>query len=376
MFLAYVANQAGRAALKKAGQWKASSKAEELQKAAAAKSPAQRQYDYDVARRSVLGELAQRPPTCTQQCMASAKAASRERRLELTGRALSACPERTEEATRLRRDMDEVENMRCAQHVYLANDPNAPEDLRNNPPPGFRKATDAELAEMGLKPKMLEPDDSKFRAAVYMKDEAVWGPNPNPPSVLAFRGSTPALEDWQNNFAQGMNFESPYYKSSVEIGNALASNNAKTHIVGHSLGGGLASAAQGGSGLTASTYNAAGLHSATVARYSQDARHMAADPNKINAIRVKGEVLTDTQESGFSGLLAPNAVGRKRDLAPATTPEQFEQLKQQGKLLPKDDYVTHLHGMNEVIAATEQQKQSDEAALQNCLKQGRAGPSR
>jgi hypothetical protein len=162
----------------------------------------------------------------------------------------------------------------------------------------------------------------------------------------------------------------------VEVGNALARRGASTRIVGHSLGGGLASAAQGGSGLTASTYNAAGLHNATVARYSQDARHMAAEADKINAIRVKDEVLTDTQESGFSGLLAPNAVGRKRDLAPATTPEQFEELKQQGKLLPKDDYATHLHGMNEVIAATEQQKRSDEAALQDCLKQGRAGPSR
>jgi hypothetical protein len=69
-----------------------------------------------------------------------------------------------------------------------------------------------------------------------------------------------------------------YYHNAVQIGNTLAMNNCSAHIVGHSLGGGLASAAQGGSGLTASTYNAAGLHPETVARYSEDAQHMAAEP--------------------------------------------------------------------------------------------------
>jgi hypothetical protein len=174
--------------------------------------------------------------------------------------------------------MDEVENMRCAKHVYLANDPNAPEDLRSNPPPGFTSATPKQLKAMGLDEEMLNPDGSNFKAAVYVKDPAVWGANPKPEAVVAFRGSTPAEEDWQNNFAQDANKESKYYHNAVQIGNTLAMNNCSAHIVGHSLGGGLASAAQGGSGLTASTYNAAGLHPETVAPYSEDAQHMAAEP--------------------------------------------------------------------------------------------------
>src|SRR5690242_10938473 len=49
------------------------------------------------------------------------------------------------------------------------------------------------------------------------------------------------------------------------------------------------SAAQGGSGLSASTYNAAGLHPNTVQRYSQDPLHRSAEPEKITAIRLDGE---------------------------------------------------------------------------------------
>jgi hypothetical protein len=261
--------------------------------------------------------------------------------------------------------------MRCARHVYLANDPVAPEELRNNPPPGFKKATPEQLAEMGLTEKMLMPENSQFRAGVYMKDPDVWGENPKPPAVLAFRGSTPALEDWENNFAQDANQPAPYYANAVQIGNGLAQAGADVHIVGHSLGGGLASAAQGASGLTASTYNAAGLHPATVARYSQDQVLQAAQNDKITAIRVDGEVLTKTQESliGSKGLslLANDAAGEKRDLVPSHSKDSFKNLKKDGKIDADDDYPTYLHGMDEVIDAMEMRKASDKAALETCL---------
>lgn len=45
------------------------------------------------------------------------------------------------------------------------------------------------------------------------------------------------------------------------------------------------------------TYNAAGLHPNTVARYSEDRNHMQAEAAKIAAFRIDGEVLTKTQES-------------------------------------------------------------------------------
>lgn len=350
--------------------WLAEKQSRKLQEGTARKTDAMRQQDYDVARQSMLGEFSSEPYSNCQACMANAKAARRKERLDLTKRALATCPEHEAEASRLRQDMDEVENMRCAKHVYLANDPNAPAELRDNPPPGFRKATEDDLAKMGLDDEMLAPPGSNFRAAVYMKDPAVWGENPKPAAVVAFRGSTPAKNDWDNNFAQDANREAPYYSNAVQIGNKLAKNNADAHIVGHSLGGGLASAAQGGSGLTASTYNSAGLHPNTVARYSQDTQHMAAEANKITAIRVEGEVLTKTQESGLTGMLANQAVGTKRDLAPSHDEAYLEGLKKAGKADAQDDYATYLHGMDEVIDSTEKQKREDEAGLKDCIARG------
>ncbi|MFH8654661.1 hypothetical protein ACH37Y_18325 [Sphingomonas paucimobilis] len=59
-----------------------------------------------------------------------------------------------------------------------------------------------------------------------------------------------------------------------------------TRFVGHSLGGGMASAAARASGLPATTFNAAGLRSDTVARPL---------PSEIDGVYVKGEALRASQ---------------------------------------------------------------------------------
>ncbi|BCG46414.1 hypothetical protein GEOBRER4_n1210 [Citrifermentans bremense] len=348
----------------------------DLQKAEQGKTAAMRQHEYMVARESILGDLSSMPVSTTQECITNAKAARRKERLDLVSRELVACPKHATEAARLRKDMDEVEYMRCAKHVYLANDPKAPAELRANPPPGFLRPTPEQLKEMGLHDKILAPPDSNFRAAIYLKDPTVWGSNAAPKAVLALRGSTPQEEDWNNNFSQDANHKSLYYQKAVQMGNLLAAMKVSIHIVGHSLGGGLASAVQGGSGLSASTYNAAGLHPATVARYSKDSEHTAAEAEKITAVRVKDEVLTKTQENfvesrGLS-LLANEAVGTKRDLAPFHDEAAYRSLKTEGKILGSESYDSYLHGMDEVIAATEKGKTSDEATLKNCSDNRRA----
>lgn len=352
--------------------WLASYKAKGLQEAAARKTPAIRKHDYDESRKSILGEFAAEPVAPTLECMTSLKAQRRKERLNLVSKAVVSCPEHAQAAARLREDMDEVENMRCAKHVYMADPRDSaavpPKAGVPEPPPGFKAATPEQLQGMGLDMDMLSNDESNFRAAVYMKDPAVWGPNPKPAYVLAFRGSTPETEDWENNFAQNSGKEAPYYRKAVQIGNTLKKNKADVHIVGHSLGGGLASAAQGGSGLTASTYNAAGLNPETVAKYSKDKTRQSAEESKIKAVRVQGETLTKTQE-GWMGTvgLANDAVGRKRDIAPVHDEKYFERLKKEGKVDGEDDYETYLHGMDEVIGAMEKQKEADQAELRKCV---------
>jgi len=173
-----------------------------MQAGAAAKTDAMHAQDYAAARTSMLGDFANTPVAGCPQCMANAKAKRRADRLQLANTSMLSCPEHAAEAQRLRADMDEVENMRCAKQVYIDNDPNAPEDLKTGAPLGFTKATPDQLADMGLTQKMLTPPDSEFKAAVYMKDPEVWGDDMEPPTIVAFRGSTPATEDWVNNFHQ------------------------------------------------------------------------------------------------------------------------------------------------------------------------------
>lgn len=356
-----------------------------------AKTDAEKTAEFDAARKSLYGELANDPIAGCQACLVQRKAATRQQRKDLVDRAIaSGCANCKERAQRLRSDMDEIENMRCAKHIYLAEDPTTMNSFKE-PPVGFKNPTDQELAELGLTKEMLQPEGSNFRAKVYMRDPEIWSP-PNPPdpkAIVAFRGSTPHLEDWENNFMQGAN-EDPrylgadgvtanraYYGRAVEIGKTVGASSKSVRFVGHSLGGGLASAAQAGSGgpngNPASTYNSAGLHSGTAKKYGSVA---SADPAKINAIRVKGEVLTESQESGLSGMVAPSAVGTKRDLKPVTTKDAYK--KGQGQFDSKaaaatgddydadDAYSTSLHGMDEVIASMEAQKQADQAELQEC----------
>jgi hypothetical protein len=348
------------AALAPALSWK---QARSLQKQAErkAKNDALVQHDYERARHAMLGDFAAAPADGVRRCAANAKVARRQERLDLVGRGVVACPEHAEEAGRLRKDMDEVENMRCARHVYQQGD----EGL-GDAPPGFRPATTEELAQMGLKPEDLQQEGSHFKAAVYMKEPAVWGDHPSPAAVLAFRGSTPAKEDWDNNFAQNANADAPYYAKAVSIGNKLAMSGADVQLAGHSLGGGLASAAQGASGLPCSTYNAAGLHPATVAHYLQDQEPLG-DPAKIQAYRIQGEVLTQTQESGLLSVMAHPAAGTKHDLAPPVSREEFKREKAAGVIDKDDGYADYLHGMDGVIESMEQQKAADQATLQACL---------
>ena len=347
------------AALAPALSWK---QARAVQAAAdrKAKSPAMVQHDYERGRRAMLGDFASAPADLVKPCAPNAKGERRKERLDLVSRAVVTCPEHAEAASRLRQDMDEVENMRCARHVYEEG------DALGDAPPGFRKATPEDLARMGLSPSDLRREGSEFKAAVYIKDPAVFGPNPDPAAVLAFRGSTAAKEDWDNNFAQNANSRSEYYERAVGIGHAIASSGAKVQIAGHSLGGGLASAAQGASGMPCSTYNSAGLHPSTVARYSGDYKPLG-NPDDVKAIRVKGEVLTQTQEDGMLSPMANKAVGQKRELAPPLTEEEFSK-KKDAKLADEEDgYADYLHGMDGVIESMEQQKQADEKALRTCL---------
>ncbi len=314
------------------------------------------------AQLSTLNEQAPAPNVPNASLNPAQKLARRQERQSLIakGRSQGAPPAAKVAADRFEKNMDAAEKAFLAQHAY---DPTKP------PPVGWKNvSTDPDaLKKLGLKPEMLEDPPSQFRAQVYQPDPAIFGPNAKP--VVSFKGTSTG-EDWKNNLQQGLNMESDYYKKAVAIGRQVKQSGANVEITGHSLGGGLASAAGSAANMPGTTFNAAGLHDKTVARYG-------GIPNTppFQAYQVAGEVLTGIQEQGAGGTalaglaggaiggplgaligmgakgaisaIMPDAVGARHAL-PATSPDPVRR-----------------HFMADVISGVESQKSADEAMLRS-----------
>ncbi|KRA74880.1 hypothetical protein ASD78_11280 [Lysobacter sp. Root667] len=189
------------------------------------------------------------------------------------------------------------------------------------PPPGWLRGSEHPdlLRKAGFDmsdreiDRFLQPDDSAFRAEIYLPDPKVLGPEAKP--VLSYKGSNgpvvfdedgkqvtreSAPEDWMNNGRQGLGLESDYYTRAMSLATAVNQSSIRGNfeIVGHSLGGGLASAGSAITGVPATTFNAAGLHQATAQRYADQNGLSVHNPNQtVVAYQVTGEVLTDVQTS-------------------------------------------------------------------------------
>ncbi|WP_231922075.1 phospholipase [Serratia ficaria] len=219
-------------------------------------------------------------------------------------------------AQRLAQNNVAVEKAKLAQNIYRTTNP-----LSATPgvPEGWMDMSNDKdyLNSLGIKPDMLYDGETHpdFLARVYVPNKTVFGNDMNP--TIVFRGSRMPelpngklnaakkiiidnklpkinnLEDWANNFNQGRGADSDYYKKSVALGKELRKGSEKVDISGHSLGGGLASAASIASGKPGWTFNAAGLNSGTVEKYGGS---LVGSEDIISAYRVDGEVLTKLQE--------------------------------------------------------------------------------
>lgn len=164
-----------------------------------------------------------------------------------------------------------------------------PPGQRTDGPPGFREATPQQLRQMNLNQAMLEhPKNGKgeptdLRAAVFVNERTG-------ERIVAFKG-TESGEDWGQNFKQHVGMDSPYYTQAQRIGGAVAASPvaSRTRFTGHSLGGGLASAASRNSGLPAATFNSAPLREGTVPQPNTN--------GVIDAVNVRGDPLTAANEN-------------------------------------------------------------------------------
>jgi uncharacterized Zn-binding protein involved in type VI secretion len=177
-------------------------------------------------------------------------------------------------------------------------------------PAGVREATQADLQKLGLHDgvnDMTKIRDSDFGCKVFVETDPVTRAESY---VVAFKGTTPTSpDDWGANLAQALGMDSAYYNQAMLIGQVASEMAPGTvHYVGHSLGGGMASAAAAVAKSTATTFNAAGVNPKTVARRGKELADAAVD-----AYFVDGDILSGIQDT----LPVAEAVGHRIALPPA-----------------------------------------------------------
>lgn len=169
--------------------------------------------------------------------------------------------------------------------------------------------------------RMMKPDESGFRAEIYLPDPDVLGPGYKP--TLVFKGSAnevrmadgtlrdTAAEDFLgNNFPQSIGLKTDYYDRAMRFATVLKREGLDFDISGHSLGAGMASAASAVTGMRAVTFNAAGLHPNTAPEFARanGGLPLFDTRNTVTAFEVRGDLLND----GVQGDLA-NLGARQRE---------------------------------------------------------------
>lgn len=155
------------------------------------------------------------------------------------------------------------------------------------PPPGYRNATSDDLEKLNLSRDLInEPFGTEFRAVIFVPENRSVS---DPPTIVSFRGTQGLtdMEAWATNVDQASGRNTFYYTHAQNVAKRIGlTGNTNVRFVGHSLGGGLASAAAQTLGATATTFNSAGLHPKTV-----------SEPKaaSIDALHVRGEILTAAQ---------------------------------------------------------------------------------
>lgn len=183
-------------------------------------------------------------------------------------------------------------------------------------------------------------------------------------TVISFEGTDPkSLKDWRSNISQSAGLIGEQYALIGNHFNDVAALYPNAEVVGHSLGGGLASAFGTTHKRATTTFNAAGVNDATLELFGITRVH--AD-ECVSAFYVNGEILSGLQDNttaqeavpwylkGFvEGLdLTPNAIGFRIQLPPDLNGDiGDEKLNYIDNLLLS----VKLHDMVEVIQAIDQE---------------------
>jgi len=158
--------------------------------------------------------------------------------------------------------------------------------------------------DLGLSPSHFESDN--FRATAYRNIQTG-------EVVVGFRG-TQSLGDIGADMAQFDGHHSNTYQSAVDLATALQRQGIDVTYTGHSLGGGLATAAALQGGDQAVGFNSAALTVESADRYGLD---ISMADRLVTHLLVPGEIVTSIQETPMR---SPLGSGPHNDYGPNMLP--------------------------------------------------------
>jgi RHS repeat-associated protein len=117
--------------------------------------------------------------------------------------------------------------------------------------------------------------------------------------VLALAGTSPtSFANWKANLLQAFGFNSAQYTEGLSIASNYHDEfGSNLHFTGHSLGGGIATAAAITTGGSATVFNAAGVHNNTIKGYSRNSASVKYYYSATDALRM-GNMLTPSSVPG------------------------------------------------------------------------------
>ncbi len=303
------------------------------------------------------------PPTPVTKSDTEKRKENYQQRKQIAAKAGNT-PEQQAAAARLLDNNDNILRAESAAYVYQVDEFNRGHiDKLPEAPTGLNLIDPKEVP--GLEGATFTSKKTGFGAALFESEV-------NDEIMLTYKGTNPGVtgvKDAKANLLQGVGRETDQYDQAMRL--AKLTNKAlegSFSTVGHSLGGGLASAGTAVTGVKGYTYNAAGLHSKTAARKGGMSNEASA--KLIQTRAVKGEVLTGAQRHGnkaLSGLgagggaLAGGLVGAGLGYLASKALPELPQAVGEMKSLPSVNGGSPVarHGMDQVIDGIEAQKKED-----------------
>lgn len=222
-------------------------------------------------------------------------------------------------------DLDQQLAM-MSNDAYAADNPQTEQALQDagwnrlEPNADGNALVDAQGREIPIDPALLSTGNG-FDAAIYQNDQGQY--------VVAYRGT----DNWgltnpgdaDDNGLQGLGFETGQYSDAIALAQRAEQvfGDGNVVVTGHSLGGGLASAAALATGASGVTFNAAGLSNETLESlgFNPNAvRDSVADSGQLRRYIVNGDPLNGAQQDipilPIIPVSPPNALGHELRVDP------------------------------------------------------------